>query len=364
MRSVPRLSLMLGALALASAVAPGQAFAGPTQTVAIDDINGFGRPMRAATVEIPAGWRAQGGIRWDNSTDCVSNRMRMNWLASSPDGKTAYEIMPGLAWQVAGTENPFNPCPAVQLNSARAFLERIVNQRHPGARVIQYRDRPDLSQALAKGAPSMQGARSRHDSGQLLIGYRDGNVEMREVLTAMVSFSEAQGNVVGGTPTVSALRSPDGRLDFAMADRIGNSMRADKQWIPMMQQATQRAIKDISDRQSAGISARHNRRMAEINSRGAADRAAISQESNREVAQIYSNVWKNGQATDERIHRRNLEATGEYSSYANPGENSTVQNSIHNGPRVFSHGNDTYTTTDDPYAQPNPYNSTELERIP
>ena len=364
MRSVPRPSLLASALGLAFACASGIASAGPTQTVTIDDLNGFGRPMRAATVEIPAGWRAQGGIRWDNSTDCVSNRMRMNWLASSPDGKTAYEIMPGLAWQVAGTENPFNPCPAVQLNSARAFLERIVNQRHPGARVIQYRDRPDLSQALAKGAPTTQGARSRHDSGQLLIGYRDGNVEMREVLTAMVSFSEAQGNVVGGTPTVSALRSPDGKLDFAMADRIGNSMKADKQWIPMMQQASMRAIKDISDRQSAGISARHNRRMAEINSRGAADRAAISLESNREVAQIYSNVWKDGQATDARIHRRGLEATGEYNTYANPGENSTVQNSIHNGPRVFSHGNNTYTTTDDPYAQPNPYGSTELERTP
>jgi len=364
MRSAPRLSLLASALGLAFACASGVASAGPTQTVSIDDINGFGRPMRALTAQIPAGWRSQGGIRWDNSTDCVSNRMRINWLASAPDGKTAYEVMPGLSWQVAGTENQFNPCPAVPLNSARAYLERVVGQRHPGARVITYRERPDLASQLAQGAAPNPNGRSRFDAGQILIGYRDGNVEMREVLTAMLSFSEVQGNVVGGAPSVSALRSPDGKLDFALAEQIGQSMKADKQWIPMMQQATQRAIKDISDRQAAGISAWHNRRMAEINSRGAADRSAIARESNREVAQIYSNVWKNGQATDERIHRRNLEATGEYNTYANPGENTNVQSSIHNGPRVFSHGDNRYSTTDDPYAQPNPYNSTELERIP
>ncbi|MBA4287188.1 MAG: hypothetical protein C0434_16855 [Xanthomonadaceae bacterium] len=370
MRSVPRLSPLrataAAALGLALALVSGLASAAPTQSVAIDDLDGFGRPVRAATVEIPAGWRAEGGIRWDRSTDCVANRMRFNWRASAPDGRTAYEIMPGLSWQVAGTENPFNPCPAVPLNSARSYLERVISQRHPGARVIQYRDRQDLSSQMARNAAPNPNGRSRFDAGQILIGYREGNVEMREVLTAMLSFSEAQGNVVGGVPTVSALRSPDGALDFALADRIGNSMKADRQWIPMMQQATQRAIQDISDRQAAGISARHNRRMAEINARGSADRAAIALESNREVAQIYSNVWNNGQDTDARIHARNKEAIGEYRRYGDPANDTTVHNSIHNGPRVFSHGSNapTYTATDDPYAQPDPYNGTELERIP
>jgi len=362
----PNSAALAGQLAAVLGLALSLPFAAvaatPMQTVTVEDLNGFGRPIPAATVQIPAGWRAQGGIRWDRSTDCVANQMRFNWLATAADGRSAYEIMPGLSWQLAGTETEFNACPAVSLNSARAFLERVVQQRHPGARMIQFRDRPDLAQQLTAGPQANPNARARVEGGQVLIGYRDGNIEMREVLTATVSFSEFQGNVVGGTATVSALRAPEGKLDFALSDQINGSMKADRQWVPMMMQATRQALEQISQKQQNAIAIWHNGRMGDINRRGAADRAALSLQSNREVAQIYSNVWKNGQATDERILRRSLEAVGEYDTYADPANNSNVRNSIHNGPRVFSHGNDAYSSTDDPYAQPS--DATELERLP
>ena len=45
-----------------------------------------------------------------------------------------------------------NPCPALPFDSAQAFLRAVVQQRRAGARVLEYRNRPEFAQAAAKGA--------------------------------------------------------------------------------------------------------------------------------------------------------------------------------------------------------------------
>ena len=337
-----------------------------TQQVEIADAAGFGQSIAAATMQIPADWRTQGGVAWDRSTNCISNQLRIQWAAASPDGSERFEIIPGYNWQVQGTQIQMNPCPVLPINSTQAFLQAVVQQRRSGARVLEYRDRPDLAQQAAQAAANQgQGnpqARLRHDAGQILIAYQQGGQDIREVLGTTVTFSQMGGNVVGGAGMVFAHRAPNGKLDFGRGDRIAASMKFNPQWLTMMSRSTGDAETRFSSNQRNEIEQWHQGEMQRINAKGAADRAAIRTQTNRDVAQIYSDTNANTQATNDGIHQNTLEGIGEYNTYNDPATGNTVQSSIHGGDRVLRTDDGSYISTDDPYY--NPAGSTELEREP
>jgi hypothetical protein len=307
------------------------------EEVEIIDQRGFGEPMIAARAQLPGDWQARGGIAWDRSTECVTNHLRMNWLAVSPDQREAIELMPGYNWQVQGTDIAMNPCPPLAIRTPQQFLEMIA-QRYPNARVLGYRDRPDLVTQPAQ----TQGIRAENVAGELLIAYPTASGEVRERLSATLSISEMQGNIVIGAPMVMAHRVAGGEPDPAVSDRFIKSLK-------------------IAERQRQNIATWHNNQMARINARGAAERSQIRAQANREVAQIYSNIWSSSQATDERIQRRTLEGIGGYNSYADPDTGSVVRGSIEYE-RTLRLQNGDYVSTNDPYL--NPAGSEELERIP
>lgn len=323
---------------------------------AIMDERGFGTPMVAARAQIPTDWRTQGGVHWDRRSDCVSNHMRFNWLATSADAREALEIMPGWSWQLQGTEIQMNPCPALGIRDVRSFLETVA-QRYPGARVIGFRERS----ALAPQPTPVEGARAYAAAGELHIAYATPIGEMRERLTATLNISELQGNVAMTVPLVLAHRTTGRDPDVEFTDRFLASMQVDTEWQATMEQTAMRLIAQISERQRQQISAWHANEMARINARGAADRAAIRMQAQSDVSQIYSNIWANSQATDDRIHRRTLETIGEYNTYADPASGGVVRESTHFD-RVLRTEDGTYISTNDPYL--NPAGSRELERIP
>lgn len=125
------------------------------------------------------------------------------------------------------------------------------------------------------------------------------------------------------------------------------------------------AAREVSDRvameQSNGITRWHNDRMTAINIKGADDRSQIRQQTLNEVSQIYSDTWKSTQETDDRMHRRTLEAVGEYNTYNDPTSNTPVRATIHND-YVWRVGDNNYVSTDDPNYSPT--NGVQLERIP
>ncbi|RDE50334.1 MAG: hypothetical protein DVS81_11555 [Candidatus Accumulibacter meliphilus] len=332
------------------------------QEVTIMDNQGFNQPMEVGTVRIPEDWVTRGGVTWDRNSQCVGNMMRMSWQATSRDGLQGFEIRPGYNWQVQGTEIQFNPCAPMPINSVRAYLGMVVNQRYAGrARILQYRDRPDLVEAMPKNPPGPGGARVHYEAGQMLIGYSQDGREFRESLITTISFSEMQGNVVAGTTNIYAQHAPDGQLDFALGERLRNSMRAKKQWVDRWGQTTREASDRIAREQSMGITKWHNDRMAQINLKGANDRSQIRQQTLSEVSQIYSNTWKSTQETDDRIQRRTLEGIGEYNTYKDPASNTPVRATIHND-YVWRVGDGRYISTDNPnYA---PINGDQLERLP
>ena len=339
------------------------------QPAQIIDSNGFGQPMVATELQIPAGWQTVGGITWNDGTTCIGNQMQVSWSAIAPDSLTAVEILPGFNWQVAGTEIQMNPCPAAPYRSTREFLEATVQRTRPGARMLDYQDQPEIAQqveqaartAQENGQQRMQG-QARTDAGRLLIGYAKDGVEMREVLSAVVSFTELQGNVVGGTATINSIRAPNNRLDMDLGKRIGDSMRSNPQWFEAMKQRSMASLQRSSSAQRNSINDWHNRQMSIINARGAADRAAIRMRTNQEVSGIYNAIAANTSATSDSMHKQTMSGVNEVDNYAGV-DGGTVQSSIHGGNQVFqdtANPGNAYST-DAPYPS-SPSGYVELER--
>ncbi|WP_027071265.1 hypothetical protein [Luteimonas sp. J29] len=336
------------------------------QQVRIMDSAGFGQPMVAATVEIPAGWQTVGGVGWNDSSSCVANQLQITWSAIAPDSLTALEIMPGFNWQVAGTEVQFNPCPSAPYRSTRELLEATVQRARPGARVLDYQRMPEVEQKMAQMAQGQGGAQAqvRPDAGRLLVAYEKDGVDMREMFTAAVTFSQAQGNLVGGTGLIHAARAPNGRLDFSLTERIANSMQPDPRWMEAMKQRSMANIQRIGSAQSAAINDWHNRQMAIINAKGAADRHAERMRGNQQVADIYSGIARNTSDTSDRMQQRAVAAINEVNNYTGV-DGGRVSSSIHGGNQVFqdtSNPNNAYSTSA-PYPNP-PSGYVELQREP
>jgi hypothetical protein len=270
--------------------------------------------------------------------------------------------MPGYSWQVAGTQIQMNPCPAQPFGSTRAFLEALVQQRRTGAQVLQYRDRPDLAAARVPqgGQQDNPQVRRKIEGGQILIAYSSNGTDFREVLDTVVVFTEIQGNVMGAAAMVFAYRAPNGQLNFAEGDHMAASFKFDGQWSNQMVAALRSAETRFSTGQSQAIAQWHAAEMARINAEGAADRAAIRAASNNEVSAINAQTQTNTAATNERIHKRTLEAVGEYNTYRDT-DGTQVRSSIHDGERVLSDESGGVMSTDDPYF--NPAGSHELERV-
>lgn len=330
------------------------------QPVEIVDATGFGRPIVAATAEIPSGWQTQGGVGWNRATNCVTNQLRISWSAASRDGLQVVEILPGFNWQVQGTQIAMNPCPALPLASVRDFLAAVVQQNRPGARILQYRDRPELVAQDASGA-SNPNVSMHQQAGQMLIAYAVDGGEVHEMFGTTLAFSTVSGNVMAGTGMVFAQRALARPLDVELGDRIAKSIRPNPQWLALMRDAGTQAANQYAQHQSGEISAWHNRQMAAISARGAADRAAISANTARDIAAINNATYQGTQATNDRIHEQTLEGIGEYDRYRGV-DGGEVRSSIHGGDRVLQMSNGDAFSTSDPYL--NPAGSTELERVP
>jgi len=334
------------------------------QPAQIIDRNGFAQPMVASDVQVPAGWQTVGGVSWNDSTNCIANQFQMAWSAIAPDSLTAIEILPGFNWQVAGTEIQMNPCPSAPFRSTREFLEATVQRTRPGARVLDYQRLPELEQQMAQAGQANPQAQVRHDAGRLLIGYEKDGVDMREMLSAAVTFSQMQGNVVAGTATIHSLRAPNGRLDMELTSRVAQSMRPNPQWMEAMKQRSMANLNRFHDGQRRSIDDWHSRQMAIINARGAADRHAIRMRTNQEVAGIYSSIAANTSATSDRMHAQTISGINEVNNYVGV-DGGRVTSSIHGGSQVFQDTGDPSRAYSTDAAYPNPPSGyVELEREP
>lgn len=332
------------------AAAPRELPAGSVrlQKVAITDPSGFAQPMTAATLFIPLGWTATGGVVWQQTqTACGKAPTRFEWRAAAHDGVSAIEILPEESWSGNNLQLPSAPgaCPNVQITSVREYLKWYVSRVRPGARILDYRDRADLitqpelfnrSERTAFGE-----LKSWAEGGEVLLAGQINGRETREALAITVYFnlSRMPGVAPGeireflslSAQVGFAVRAPAGQLDFTFAETIRRSIKVDPTWSALM--------------------AEHNQKLAGIAAKGAADRQEIRRKTAEEIAAINRQSYENTQAANDRTHAKFIQSIRGVETYVDPtSKERTELPNTHD--RVWRLNDGSYLLTNDVNFQP------------
>ena len=338
---------------------PAMAPAAPAGVKRIDVVDtGLGAPLTAFSVEVPAAWMPYGGIQWNRNVPCITNQQQVEWGAGSSDRSHAIELLPAFGWQLSGWDQQTNPCPVFAIGSVRDFLNAVAGQRYRNATVVDYRERPDLVAELAtpKAADPSQNARSFSEGGEMELVFQVDGREIRQTMAAVATFTEMslpnmRPSRMGYVGSVFVVRAPKEAFDAALGERVRKSVKSDPQWAARYMAYGKDYVDRQGSQQSDDIARWHNQRMAEINARGAADRAAIRSNTAREVADINSKGWQARQDSQDRMHRNNVDTIREVQRYQDPSGNRQVELSSH-----YNYGwktsNGTYVANDDPNFNP------------
>src|SRR5690606_21693934 len=210
------------------------------------------KPMLAATVLIPSGWRAQGSIVWGAHGQCGDD-YASRWEAVSPDGASSMSVQPMPRWEGVRTSFPNQirgTCPEAHHLSVRAYLEASGPQLFPQGRILDYRSLDDevkpLRDMLAQlpGLPPVQGYEARMEvpAGELLAAFTENGRDMRATVSAttvithtrmadMMNPSQIAMESVSGFPSsFTVVKAPNGELDLALRRRMATSLRLDPEW--------------------------------------------------------------------------------------------------------------------------------------
>ncbi len=323
------------------------------QRAEIIDGQGFEKPLVAYTLFVPAGWRAEGRVEWTPLDQCGTGQ-RINWKATAPDGIGAIQIVPAEKWSASNTPQP-DPCLHSRASAARPYLEWWVQRNRPGAKVLDFRPRPDLIvpyKSLVVNWPE-SGMRSWVDAGEILIAYTQGGRPAREAISTVVAFthtrfpspdpSQAIELLQGQSFLGFAMRVPEGTLNFKTVEALRQSIRPGAEWNARMLQASNERHR---------IAMESGRQMAETNRRAAAERSEIIARTGREVNEIQMGTWQSKNESMDRTQRETIEAVRGVETYNDPRYGGTVQ--LSNQFRQAWQLNDgSYVLTDDVNFDPN-----------
>ncbi len=322
------------------------------QQVKVMDRNGFEKPLVAASLMVPSGWKTQGGIVWQqNNSGCGSTTPHVNWVASAPDGLGLISLLPGENW--SGNTMQFqaqgNSCPNVMVTDAKQIILNYVQRYRPHAQLIEYYDRQDAIQdLLAQLQPltNLYGVESSQwaGAGQALIAYQVNGKPVREIIGTSVVFTGTRSPdaLTGGTMDFLsilvnpgyAMRMPAEQLDLQQAEKIRKSAQPGQEWMARM--------------------AQHNAKITGINAKGAADRARITSKTNRDISAMQQDSWRKQNAATDRGDREFLETIREVETYNDANGGTVELDGTYDNAWQLDDG--TYVTTDDPSF--NPYAAT------
>ena len=210
--------------------------------VQVMDNQGFGRPLTAFTLMVPANWQATGGVVWGSDGGCNRSGYNFNWRADSADHSEGIGLLPVISWQ----SQPGGPCPQLQVRNARDFLTQVTQRLIPNAQVLDYRQRPDLLrdlQALTNRQDyGTMATETTVDAGELLIGFPDKDTGrdtraslMAQVILWRVTMPGSYGmpgyDASGGTSLPGFVAAaPAGQLNLRIAEVIRKSIRPGMEW--------------------------------------------------------------------------------------------------------------------------------------
>lgn len=265
------------------------------------DATGFAEPMAAATIFVPHGWRIDGGVFWDSQFTCT-NGYNFIWTATAPDQLSSIAIAPQMAWEMntMGAPPSRPGCEPMQIQSVRDYLQATAPRMIEGARILDYRDRPDLVSETgfqASTTPMPMGEIRRWaEGGEIRFAFSRNGRAMHGAMAAVVQFDHnvtdmsAVSGVGSRTEYLSAFAhpgwvatAPDGEFSFAFFEAIRKSIKANPQWA--------RAISG------------HNGAIARVSIEESRKRASAVQEANDYISKLRQETWSAQQESADRRFR-------------------------------------------------------------
>lgn len=353
--------LLLGSATLACAQAPMRLH---VQRAEIIDRQGFGQPRLAATMLVPAGWRTQGQVLWHprGGGGCVQPQAFV-LKAEAADGSGLIELHPPQGWTSNSSGMASPDCPTGSLREARAYLEAWARQQRPGARVLEWRHRPDKTRPPMEQTLSASVSRIWTDAGQLLIARTgpDGR-EQRETLATVMMFSQLQGAGMsffnGQALGVLSWASPEGGHDWKRFDAVWDTLRTDPQW----QAAVQQHQNKMNSIQAQMNQDNHRTAMGVLAIQGQSGRDTINEmarrgqqahETRQEIAGMQQRGYESRSASQDRMQVENVKAIRGIERWASPSGSGPVAEL----PNTYAHAwrlkDGSYVLTDSPSFDPN-----------
>lgn len=333
----------------------------------------------ALSVLIPLGWRSEGGVVAPRGG--CSEPYLVNWTAVSADGRSALGIFPTEIWQWS-TYPMQSACPNWVLRSAREYLQAKAQQLFPGARALEYRDRPDFARSASEQAQrlmqmaqgvGLMGMRAHAEGGELLFAFERDGTEMRGMIGVTAVFQGmSQPNPLDGSVmeavTASTLGTfvayaPNGRLNLDLIEASRRSISPDARWLERLfelQGEIGRANVQATRERAAIIVAggaeatRRNietyKQMARDSVQNSRDSVALSEQNVTRSREIFP-----GDATGDRMQRESIEGIRGVETYHDPVDGSQVQLDANYEHAWRVKGQEAYILTRDPNFNPGQY---------
>jgi hypothetical protein len=335
--------------------------------VRITDQTSFERPMTALTMLIPADWQFQGSLQYWQGPGCPANLVRLKFQATSPDGRTGIELLPGYFWMWADDPYAVNimrtsnqraaqmgghPCDLMAALSPEAFLRQtVIPAARRGAQVTGVEAMPEAAQQLQQQAAQAQQAAARSGMsvniragvGRVRASYAlNGQPEEERFTAIMTSTSVAGPNARGGqtryylnsVDNVFGVLAPQGQLDAQekMFQLILRTLRLDPEW---------------QSRVSQEIAKLNN-----TDSNAAMAQSAIITKLGQDEAKIIKDTYQNTSNTQEHSRVAIDQAIRGAQSYRNPNTGETVELDNQYG-KAWAGPNNQYILSDSPNYNPN-----------
>jgi len=295
------------------------------KTVEVFDSQGWGRPVVAQSLLLPADWRVSGGIRWKTGSVCAGDLIAEHFTASSPDGRLVFEILPQTFWQwsssqLGQTEIRMRGCRALPPLDAAGVLQRyVIPYFRRGATVLSIQPFPAAAKAAYEelyrifGPAYLQQPNMsvKTDAVKTQISYTIGSRKYDEIVT--VNLFESKTMTVAGpyfsfyVNPVYAFRAPEGqfrKFERLFATIVG-SVRTNPVW--------ERALVQVSAKINAGIS------------RAAVARARIWSQAMNQIGETRVRTWEHNQNTMSKVSRSWSRAFRGVEGYVDPITKQTVE---------------------------------------
>ena len=370
---IARIALGAAGVALISAAAPFVHQGGyyRLRWAQLPDRYGFGQPVEAARLLIPANWRFEGGVQWGPPTGCLGNLVHASARASDQSGLYGLEIFTPYSWQ--WHDDPYNrqvtqqqaqylnaavrPCEMRSPVRATDFIRQVIVARYrQGAQILSVESLPQAARARQIGlnnelaayirAGTVRGAQV--DAGRVVIAYQVNGRQVEESITGMVEMTampamSASAASQGSLAQVSsysiaatnlfAVRAPRGEL--SRFSRLYGSMIASFQSNPRWVIAVRMVLGAIG----------------QATTDEAVKRSQIWQEVSRYTGEIITSQYRAQQEIQDRLASSYSQSVRGLETYVDPSTGGRVE--LTGGySQAWSNGRGEYILSDDPNFNP------------